>query len=410
MLKINENFLALPGDYLFAEVARRAARQEAAHPDKCLIRLGIGDVTLPLPRACVEAMKSAAEEQADAETFRGYGPYDGYGFLREAIVKNEYAPLGCNTAPGEIFVSDGAKSDCGNIGDIFSAECTVAVCDPVYPVYIDANVLAGRAGKYADGKWSRIAYMPCTAENGFIPKPEDLPAGNGDAAPDLIYLCSPNNPTGAAATKEELALWVDYANRHGSVILFDAAYRDFITESGLPRSIYEIPGAETCAIEFCSFSKKAGFTGTRCGWTVVPHALERGGARLYDLWMRRQATKYNGTSYIIQRGAEAVYSEEGAREVRGHIGAYLNNARVIREGLVSAGLEVYGGVNSPYIWFRAPGGLGSWEFFDRLLEEANVVTTPGAGFGPSGEGFIRLTAFGRMEDSVEAISRIKSIL
>ena len=410
MLKINENFLALPGDYLFAEVARRAARQEAAHPDKRLIRLGIGDVTLPLPRACVEAMKSAAEEQAAAETFRGYGPYDGYGFLREAIVKNEYAPLGCNTAPGEIFVSDGAKSDCGNIGDIFSAECTVAVCDPVYPVYIDANVLAGRAGKYADGKWSRIAYMPCTAENGFIPKPEDLPAGNGDAAPDLIYLCSPNNPTGAAATKEELALWVDYANMHGSVILFDAAYRDFITESGLPRSIYEIPGAETCAIEFCSFSKKAGFTGTRCGWTVVPHALERGGARLYDLWMRRQATKYNGTSYIIQRGAEAVYSEEGAREVRGHIGAYLNNARVIREGLVSAGLEVYGGVNSPYIWFRAPGGLGSWEFFDRLLEEANVVTTPGAGFGPSGEGFIRLTAFGRMEDSVEAISRIKSIL
>ena len=410
MLKINENFLALPGDYLFAEVARRAARQEAAHPDKRLIRLGIGDVTLPLPRACVEAMKSAAEEQADAETFRGYGPYDGYGFLREAIVKNEYAPLGCNIAPGEIFVSDGAKSDCGNIGDIFSAECTVAVCDPVYPVYIDANVLAGRAGKYADGKWSRIAYMPCTAENGFIPKPEDLPAGNGDAAPDLIYLCSPNNPTGAAATKEELALWVDYANMHGSVILFDAAYRDFITESGLPRSIYEIPGAETCAIEFCSFSKKAGFTGTRCGWTVVPHALERGGARLYDLWMRRQATKYNGTSYIIQRGAEAVYSEEGAREVRGHIGAYLNNARVIREGLVSAGLEVYGGVNSPYIWFRAPGGLGSWEFFDRLLEEANVVTTPGAGFGPSGEGFIRLTAFGRMEDSVEAISRIKSIL
>ena len=410
MLKINENFLALPGDYLFAEVARRAARQEAAHPDKRLIRLGIGDVTLPLPRACVEAMKSAAEEQADAETFRGYGPYDGYGFLREAIVKNEYAPLGCNIAPGEIFVSDGAKSDCGNIGDIFSAECTVAVCDPVYPVYIDANVLAGRAGKYADGKWSRIAYMPCTAENGFIPKPEDLPAGNGDAAPDLIYLCSPNNPTGAAATKEELALWVDYANMHGSVILFDAAYRDFITESGLPRSIYEIPGAETCAIDFCSFSKKAGFTGTRCGWTVVPHALERGGARLYDLWMRRQATKYNGTSYIIQRGAEAVYSEEGAREVRGHIGAYLNNARVIREGLVSAGLEVYGGVNSPYIWFRAPGGLGSWEFFDRLLEEANVVTTPGAGFGPSGEGFIRLTAFGRMEDSVEAISRIKSIL
>ena len=410
MLKINENFLALPGDYLFAEVARRAARQEAAHPDKRLIRLGIGDVTLPLPRACVEAMKSAAEEQADAETFRGYGPYDGYGFLREAIVKNEYAPLGCNIAPGEIFVSDGAKSDCGNIGDIFSAECTVAVCDPVYPVYVDANVLAGRAGKYADGKWSRIAYMPCTAENGFIPKPEDLPAGHGDAAPDLIYLCSPNNPTGAVASKEELGLWVDYANRHGSVILFDAAYRDFITESGLPRSIYEIPGAETCAIEFCSFSKKAGFTGTRCGWTVVPHALERGGARLYDLWMRRQATKYNGTSYIIQRGAEAVYSEEGAREVRGHIGAYLNNARVIREGLVSAGLEVYGGVNSPYIWFRAPGGLGSWEFFDRLLEEANVVTTPGAGFGPSGEGFIRLTAFGRMEDSVEAISRIKSIL
>ncbi len=403
MLKLNENYLKLPGSYLFAEIARRTAAYSAAHPDKRLIRLGIGDVTQPLPAACVEALKRAADEMGDKSTFMGYGPYEGYGFLREAIAAHDYAPFGAKITADEIFVSDGAKSDCGNIGDIFSEDCVVAVCDPVYPVYIDANAMSGRAGDYAHGKWSNIVYMPCTADNGFFPA---LP----ERTPDLIYLCFPNNPTGMAATAEQLRPWVDYANEHGSVILYDAAYRAYISDPSLPRSIYEIPGAEECAIEFCSFSKTAGFTGTRCGWTVIPRALRRGGESLYDMWMRRQSTKFNGTAYVIQRAAEAVYTPEGGEQVRALVGYYMNNARVIREGLERAGLEVYGGTDSPYIWFRAPDGQGSWEFFDRLLTEANVVTTPGEGFGPSGEGFIRLTAFGDADDTREAVERVRAVL
>ena len=403
MVKLNENYSKLPGSYLFAEVARRTAAFSAANPDADIIKLGIGDVTLPLPEACVAALKRAADEMADKATFMGYGPYEGYDFLREAIVANDYAPLGVKITPDELFVSDGAKSDCGNIGDIFSEDCTVAVCDPVYPVYIDANAMSGRAGDWDGEKWTNIVYMPCTPENGFFPA---LPK----RVPDLIYLCFPNNPTGMAATREQLRPWVDYANEHGSVILYDAAYRAYITDPGLPRSIYEIPGAETCAIEFGSFSKTAGFTGTRCGWTVIPRALVRGGVSLYDMWMRRQSTKFNGTAYVIQRAAEATYSPEGREQIAAMIGYYMANARVIREGLAAAGLEVYGGTDSPYIWFRAPQGQGSWEFFDRLLSEAGVVTTPGEGFGPSGEGFIRVTAFGDAGRTREAVERIKGIL
>ena len=403
MVKLNENYSKLPGSYLFAEVARRTAAFAAAHPEADIIKLGIGDVTLPLPAACVSALERAADEMADKATFMGYGPYEGYDFLREAIVANDYAPLGVKISPDELFVSDGAKSDCGNIGDIFSEDCVVAVCDPVYPVYIDANAMSGRAGDWDGEKWTNIVYMPCTPENGFFPA---LP----ERVPDLIYLCFPNNPTGMAATREQLQPWVDYANEHGSVILYDAAYRAYMTDPGLPRSIYEIPGAETCAIEFGSFSKTAGFTGTRCGWTVIPRALVRGGESLYDMWMRRQSTKFNGTAYVIQRAAEATYSPEGKAQIAEMIGYYMENARVIRSGLSAAGLEVYGGTDSPYIWFRAPHGQGSWAFFDRLLGEAHVVTTPGEGFGPSGEGFIRVTAFGDAERTREAVERIKGIL
>ena len=403
MTKVNQNFLKLPGSYLFSEVARRISVYSAAHPEAKIIKLSIGDVTRPLAPAVIEAMHQAVTEMGTFEGFHGYGPEQGYDFLREAIAQHDYATRGVDMKPEEIFVSDGAKSDCGNIGDIFSEDCVVAVCDPVYPVYIDANAMSGRAGDYIGDKWSNIVYMPCTAENSFFPA---LP----ERVPDLIYLCFPNNPTGMAATKEQLKVWVDYANEHGSVILYDAAYRAYISDPELPRSIYEIPGAETCAIEFCSFSKTAGFTGTRCGWTVIPRSLVRDGESLYDMWMRRQSTKFNGTAYVIQRAAEAVYSDEGKKQVAELIAYYMNNAKVIREGLTSAGLEVYGGTDSPYIWFKAPDGQGSWEFFDRLLHEANVVTTPGAGFGPSGEGFIRLTAFGDADNTREAIERIKKIL
>lgn len=403
MLRLNENFAKLPGSYLFAEVSRRAGEYAQSHPDRRLIKLGIGDVTLPLPGACVDAMKKAAEEQGSAGTFRGYGPYEGYEFLRRAIAVGEYALVGADISPDEIFVSDGAKGDCAAIGDIFSEDCVVAVCDPVYPVYVDASAMSGRAGDWYGERWTRIVYMPCTAENGFIP---ELP----ETVPDLIYLCFPNNPTGMTATRSELKRWVDYANEHGSVILYDSAYRAFIADSSLPRSIYEIDGARTCAIEFGSFSKSAGFTGTRCGWTVVPGDLKRGGVSLRDIWARRLSTKYNGTSYIIQRGAEAVYTPEGQKSCAENIAYYMKNARVIRAGLRLAGLEVYGGENSPYVWFRAPGGMDSWSFFDLLLRDANVVTTPGEGFGPSGAGFIRVTAFGKAEDTVEAVRRIISVL
>lgn len=403
MAKINENFQKLPGSYLFAEIARRTAAYQAAHPEKQLIKLGIGDVTRPLAPSVIAAMHKAVDEMGSADTFMGYGPYEGYDFLRQDIVDHDYAPYGVTLSKDEVYVSDGAKSDCGNIGDIFSRENVVAVCDPVYPVYVDANAMAGRAGDYDGEKWTNLVYMPCTAENGFFPA---LPT----RVPDMIYLCFPNNPTGMAATKAQLQLWVDYANEHGSVILYDSAYEAFIREPGVPHSIYEVPGAKTCAIEFRSYSKTAGFTGTRCAYTVIPKELKVEGVPLGELWLRRQSTKYNGCPYVIQRGAQAIYTEQGKKEVRATIDHYLENARIIREGLAAAGLTVYGGVNSPYVWAATPDGVGSWDFFDRLLTEGNVVTTPGAGFGPSGEGYIRLTGFGETDKTKEAVERIKKML
>ena len=403
MAKINTNFTKLPGGYLFPEIGRRVRAFE--HPPMPLIRLGIGDVTLPLAPAVIEAMHRATDEMGHRETFRGYceetcGAYD---FLRFAI-RDDYRARGIDIADDEIFVSDGVKSDCGNIGDLFAVDNIVAVCDPVYPVYVDTNAMAGRAGNFDGEKWDRLVYLPCTAENGFFPA---LPAG---PAPDLIYLCSPNNPTGTAATRAQLQTWVDYANVHDAVILYDSAYEAFITEPDIPHSIFEIPGAETCAIEFRSFSKSAGFTGNRCAYTVIPKALMRGGASLNAMWNRRQGTKFNGVPYVIQRAAEAALSPAGRAQSMEAVRYYLHNAQIIREGLEEAGLTAYGGVNAPYIWFRTPAGCGSWEFFDRLLHEACVVTTPGAGFGPSGEGYIRVTAFGTEADTREAVQRIVTLL
>ena len=405
MVHINSNFQKLPGSYLFSEVARRVSVYAGAHPNSNIIRLGIGDVTRPLPDAVTAAMHQAVDEMGTAEGFHGYGPEQGYDFLRTAIALHDYQERGITIDPSEIFVSDGAKSDCGNIGDIFGPENIVAVCDPVYSVYLDTNVMAGRAGDYdpRTGKWSRIIYMPCTAENDFTPA---IPREKAD----LIYLCFPSNPTGAAATAEQLRGWVDYANASEAVILYDSAYEAFITTPGIPRSIFEIEGARTCAIEFRSFSKTAGFTGTRCAYTVIPKELERDGAGLNALWNRRQCTKFNGVPYVVQRGAEAVYTPEGRRQVEENLAYYRGNARVIREGLLAAGLTVSGGVDSPYIWAKTPGGLGSWKFFDLLLDQARVVTTPGAGFGPSGEGYIRLTAFGERGATREAVQRIRSVL
>ena len=404
MAKINSNYQKLPGGYLFPEIGRRV--RAFSNPPVPLIRLGIGDVTQPLAPAVVEAMVKASREMGVKETFRGYCEETccAYDFLRFAI-QDDYKRRGVDIADDEIFVSDGAKSDCGNIGDIFSVDNVVAVCDPVYPVYVDTNAMAGRAGDYDGEKWDRLVYLPCTAENGFFPQ---LPQEG--QVPDLIYICSPNNPTGAAATREQLQAWVDYANANGSVILFDSAYEAFITQPEIPHSIFEIPGAKTCAIEFRSFSKTAGFTGNRCAYTVISKELVREGQSLNAMWNRRQSTKFNGVPYVIQRAAEATFSEEGRRQIQETIGFYLNNAKVIREGLTAAGLTVYGGVNAPYIWFRTPEGYSSWEFFDRLLHEACVVTTPGAGFGPSGEGYIRLTAFGDAEATQEAVSRIGALL
>ena len=405
MVTINENYQKLPGSYLFSEIARRVAAYAEANPGKRLIRLGIGDVTRPLAPAVTQAMHQAVDEMATVAGFHGYGPEQGYDFLREAIAKEDYQARGADITPDEIFVSDGAKSDCGNIGDIFGLDNVVAVCDPVYPVYVDTNAMAGRAGNYDEGKgcWERLVYMPCVAENGFAPVIPSQPV-------DLIYLCFPNNPTGAVATREQLKAWVDHANATGAVILYDSAYEAFITDPAIPHSIFEIEGAKTCAIEFRSFSKTAGFTGTRCAYTVIPKELVRGGVALNGMWNRRQCTKFNGAPYVVQRGAAAIYTPEGRAQVRETIAYYLNNARVIREGLAGAGLTVCGGENSPYIWARTPDGLSSWAFFDRLLQQANVVTTPGAGFGPSGEGYIRLTAFGGAEDTAEAVERIKAIL
>ena len=404
MVKVNTNFQKLPGGYLFPEIGRRTRAFQATNPPLPLIRMGIGDVTRPLAPAVVEAMEKASHEMGAQDTFRGYceetcGAYD---FLRFAI-QRAYKRQGVDIADDEIFVSDGAKSDCGNIGDIFSVDNVVAVCDPVYPVYVDTNAMAGRAGDYDGEKWTNLVYLPCTAENGFFPA---LPA----RVPDIIYICSPNNPTGTAASFEQLKTWVDYANEHGSVILFDSAYEAFITEPGIPHSIFEVEGAKTCAIEFRSFSKSSGFTGNRCAYTVVPKALIRGGVSLRDMWNRRMGTKFNGVAYVIQRAAEAALSDEGWEQSMENVRYYLNNAKIIREALSGAGLPVYGGVNAPYIWCGTPDGMGSWEFFDKLLKKACIVTTPGAGFGPSGEGYVRLTAFGTCENTCEAMERIRKLL
>ncbi|MCI8496960.1 MAG: LL-diaminopimelate aminotransferase [Clostridiales bacterium] len=401
MFTINENYLKLPGSYLFSNVNKCAAAYAAANPDKSVIRLGIGDVTKPLCPAVIEAMHGAVDEMGQAETFRGYGPEQGYDFLKQAILDFDYTPRGVQLDIDEVFISDGSKSDAGNIGDILGANNVVAVCDPVYPVYVDTNAMAGRAGDYGkDERWSNLVYMPCTAETGFMP---ELPKGK---APDVIYLCFPNNPTGAAADAATLKKWVDYARENGSLILYDAAYKAFITED-LPRSIFEIEGAKECAIEFCSFSKTAGFTGTRCAYTIVPKALKCGEVSLNSLWLRRQTTKFNGAPYVVQKAAAAVFTEEGQRQTKEVIAYYLNNAKVIRDGLVQAGFTVSGGVNAPYIWMKTPDGMSSWDFFDQLLARAQVVGTPGSGFGPSGEGYFRLTAFGTYENTVEAIERIK---
>lgn len=405
MVQINRNFSKLPGSYLFSEIGRRVAAYSRENPDAPLIRLGIGDVTRPLVPAVTQAMARAVAEMGTSGGFHGYGPEQGYDFLRQAIAEHDYRARGVAVDPEEIFVSDGAKSDCGNIGDIFGPDNVVAVCDPVYPVYVDSNAMAGRAGDYdpATGRWSRLVYLPCVRENGFVPA---IPEGRAD----MVYLCFPNNPTGAMATRAQLKAWVDWANANGSVILYDSAYEAFISESDLPHSIFEIEGARTCAIEFRSFSKTAGFTGTRCAYTVVPRELEREGISLNALWNRRQTTKFNGVPYVVQRGAQAVYTPEGQEQVHATIAYYQRNARVIREGLSRAGLEVYGGVNAPYIWVKTPHDMGSWDFFDLLLRRAHVVTTPGAGFGPSGEGYIRVTAFGEAQQAVQAVERIQSVL
>ena len=387
-MTLNPNFQALKSSYLFANIGKKVREYQAARPDADIIRLGIGDVTRPLPQASIEAMHKAVDDMARAETFIGYPTDAGIHFLEDAI-QADYALRGVQLDLDEIFLSDGAKSDTGNIGDIFGTDNVVAVCDPVYPVYVDTNVMAGR----------KIILLPCGAENDFAPP---LPSEHAD----IVYLCSPNNPTGTAMNAAQLQAWVDWANEHGSVLLYDGAYEAFITED-LPRSIYEIPGAKTCAIEFRSFSKTAGFTGVRCAYTVVPKELQIGGVSVNALWSRRQATKFNGVSYVTQRGAEATFTSEGRAQVRSNIAYYLNNASTIREGLQSAGFQVWGGVNSPYVWFAAKHGMGSWELFDLLLNETQVVGTPGSGFGPAGEGYFRLTGFGTAERTIEAVERIR---
>ena len=404
MFKINENYLKLRGSYLFSTIAKKVAAYQEAHPDKELIRLGIGDVTLPLAPAVIDSLHKAVDEMASAETFHGYAPDLGYEFLRKAIADNDYKARGVEIALDEIFVSDGAKSDSGNIGDIFSQDNKIAVCDPVYPVYVDTNVMAGRTGTFLEDeeKWSDVIYMPCTAENNFVP---ELPK----EAPDIIYLCYPNNPTGSTITKAQLQEWVDYANKVKAVIIYDAAYEAYISEEDVPHTIYECEGAKTCAIELRSFSKNAGFTGTRLGFTVIPKELKQGDVMLNSLWARRHGTKFNGAPYIIQRAGEAVYSEAGKKQTAEQVAYYMNNAKTIREGLTEAGYKVSGGVNAPYVWLQVPEGMTSWEFFDYLLENANVVGAPGSGFGPSGEGYFRLTGFGTYENTVKAIERIKAL-
>ena len=404
MFQLNENYQKLPGSYLFSTIAKKVAAFTEAHPDKQVIRLGIGDVTQPIAPAIIEAMHKAVDEMGKAETFHGYAPDLGYGFLRKAIAEHDYRARGCDIAEDEIFVSDGAKSDSANIQEIFAADSRIAVCDPVYPVYVDSNVMAGRTGEY-DAKterWSKVIYMPCTAENGFVPEfPKE--------APDMIYLCLPNNPTGTTLTKRQLQEWVDYANKVGAVILYDGAYEAYISEEDVAHSIYECEGAKTCAIELKSFSKNAGFTGVRLGYAVVPKALTCGGVTLHSLWARRHGTKFNGAPYIVQRAGEAVYSKEGKAQLKEQVAYYMKNAAAIKQGLKDSGYTVFGGVNAPYIWLKTPEGMTSWEFFDHLLEHANVVGTPGSGFGPSGEGYFRLTAFGSYENTLAALERIQKL-
>ncbi len=405
MATINDNYLKLKAGYLFPEIARRVNAFAEANPDAKIIRLGIGDVTEPLPEACRTAMIKAVEEMGDRTTFKGYGPEQGYAWLREKIAAQDFQARGCEVEPSEIFISDGSKCDTGNILDIFGNDNTIAVTDPVYPVYVDTNVMAGHTGLANDqGEFEGFVYLPITAHNNFT---ADIPSEKVD----LIYLCFPNNPTGATATKEHLKAWVDYAKANGSIIFFDAAYEAFITDPELPHSIYEIEGARDCAIEFRSFSKNAGFTGTRCALTVVPKTLTAKAAdgsdvELWKLWNRRQSTKFNGVSYIIQRGAEAVYSEEGQAQIKALVSFYMENAQIIREQLTAAGLAVYGGVNAPYVWVKTPNGLSSWDFFDKLLNTVNVVGTPGSGFGAAGEGYFRISAFNSRENVEEAMKRI----
>jgi len=409
MVRLNENYLKLPGSYLFAEIADRVTAFKKENPDVDVISLGIGDVTKPLVPSVVEAIRKAADEMGCEDTFRGYGPYQGYDFLAEKIIRHDFISRGIELSMDEVFISDGAKSDTANFQEIFGQDNVVAVTDPVYPVYVDSNAMAGRLGDYdsSTGKWTNLVYLPCTAENGFVPA---LP----EKKVDIIYLCYPNNPTGTVLTKEQLKVWVDYARDNKAVILFDAAYEAYITEKDIPHSIYEVEGAKDVAVEFRSFSKTAAFTGTRCAYTVVPKsvvAYTRNGEAvpLNRLWNRRQTTKFNGTPYIVQRGAEAVYSEEGQKQIREMISYYMENAKIIRTGLESLGLSVYGGINAPYIWLKTPAGYDSWQFFDKLLKEAFVVGTPGVGFGPSGQRYFRLTAFGSRENTEKAVERIKNL-
>ena len=404
MVTVNHNYLKLPGSYLFSTIGKKVRAYKEENPDKEVISLGIGDVTQPLVPAIIDALHGAVEEMAHAETFHGYAPDLGYEFLRRAIAKNDYQDRGCNIAADEIFVSDGAKSDSGNIQEIFGTDNKVAVCDPVYPVYVDTNVMAGRTGEYntVHENFDGVIYMPCRKENGFLP---ELPS----EVPDLIYLCFPNNPTGSAITKDELQKWVDYANKNGCVIIYDAAYEAYISEENVPHSIYECEGARTCAIELRSFSKNAGFTGVRLGFTVIPKELVRDGVSLHSLWARRHGTKFNGAPYIVQKAGEAVYSEAGKAQLKDQVGYYMRNAKLIHDELAKAGFSVSGGVNAPYIWLETPDKMTSWEFVEYLLKNANVVGTPGSGFGSHGEGYFRLTAFGTYENTLKAIDRIKSL-
>lgn len=410
MVKINENFLKMEDSYLFSTVANKVAKYQQDNPDKNIIKLGIGDVTKPIANKIIEQMKKAVDELGKSNTFRGYGPEQEYEFLRKAIVKYDYEKRGVQILPDEVFISDGSKCDCGNIVDLFDINNKIAITDPVYPVYLDTNIISGRTGKYntETGRYDGVIYIPCTYENDFIPElPQEIP--------DIIYLCFPNNPTGTVISKEELARWVKYAKENNSIILYDAAYEAFITEENIPHTIYEIEGAKEVAIEFKSFSKTAGFTGIRCAYTIVPKELKiklNNGKEvsLNKLWNRRQCTKFNGVSYITQRAAEAIYTEEGQKEIKENIKYYLENAKIIREGLDEVGIQHCGGINSPYIWIKVPNNMKSWKFFDMLLEKANIVGTPGVGFGPSGEGYFRLTAFGERKNTEEAMKRIKETL